>query len=85
METLLDLLFERFDSQQAQELLRSAKSRAEAVARLQPELVAAGAESALLESPIGENLVLAVLSLRVKFPRDEALAKVRQNIAMRGR
>jgi hypothetical protein len=31
----------------------------------------------------GDNLLQAILALRIKFPREEAVAKLEQNIAMR--
>ena len=83
MEALLLALFDRWDDQQARELLRNAASRPFALAELMPALIEDGADPALLASAAGENLVLAVLALRLKFPRDEALVKVRQNIVMR--
>jgi hypothetical protein len=85
LEKLLLILFERYDSAQIRALLQDSGQRAETIAGLRAELVAAGADVGLLDSASGENLFLAVAALRVKFPRDEALAKVRQNIAMRER
>jgi hypothetical protein len=51
--------------------------------RLSGELVTAGMPAGMLETDEGANLFVAVLALRVKFPREDALAKVRLNIAMR--
>src|SRR4051794_36774942 len=83
LETLLEALYARYDDKGAQLLLRNSAARAEAIILLTPELVAAGAGEDLLASATGENLVLGVLALRLKFSHDEALAKVRRNIAMR--
>lgn len=84
LETLLDLLFERFDDAGAKALLLDPELRHGAVEQLADTLVGAGAPADLADSSQGDNLVMAVLALRVKFPRDEARGKVRRNIAMRG-
>jgi hypothetical protein len=84
LEVLLELLFERFDSDAARRLLRDERARAAALTELRPELLAAGAADQLLTGKEGDNLSMAVLALRLKFTRDEALEKVRVNIAMRG-
>lgn len=83
LEALLDLLFERFDDAGARALLRDPALRRAALGQLSDHLAAAGAPADLADSAHGDNLVMAVLALRVKFPRDEARAKVRRNIAMR--
>jgi hypothetical protein len=84
LETLLDLFFERYDADAARALLRDERARDAALLELRPELLAAGAAADMLGGKEGDNLSMAVLALRLKFNRDEALDKVRLNIAMRG-
>jgi hypothetical protein len=84
LETLLELLFERYDADAARALLRDELARSAALLELRPELLAAGASEDMLAGTAGDNLSMAVLALRLKFTRDEALDKVRLNIAMRG-
>ena len=83
MEKLLGLLFARFDRAQALDMLRDLGARHRAIAEIVPELVAVGMPEAMLRTPEGENLFVAVLSLRLKFPEAEAREKVALNIAMR--
>jgi hypothetical protein len=83
METLLDLLFERFDRDQAFVLLRDESQRSNAMADLAGDLEIAGMPAGMLATSEGANLFVAVLSLRLKFPVGEAREKVRLNIAMR--
>jgi hypothetical protein len=84
LEALLELLYERYDTDTARALLRDERARGAALKELRPRLLAAGASADVLAGKEGDNLSMAVLALRLKFTRDEALAKVRVNIAMRG-
>ena len=83
METLLDLLFERFDRAQAIDILRFETAREHALAQLAGDLAVSGMPAGMLDSSEGENLFVAVLSLRIKFPEAEAREKVQLNISMR--
>lgn len=83
MEALLDLLFARFERAEAMRVLRDAAERQRAMAELSSDLVAAGMPAGMLETGEGQNLFIAVLTLRLKFPRAEAREKVALNIAMR--
>lgn len=83
METLLSLLFARYERPDALTLLRDLDARERALADLAPQLESAGMPTGLLASSEGQNLFVAVLSLRLKFPEDEARDKVALNIAMR--
>jgi hypothetical protein len=83
MESLLDLLFERYDRAQAIDILRYETAREQAFAELAGNLASAGMPPGMLETSEGENLFVAVLSLRIKFPEAEAREKVQLNIAMR--
>jgi hypothetical protein len=83
MATLLVALFERYDRSAALDLLRDIDTRQRAIDELSPELVAAGMPESMLTTSEGQNLFVAVLSLRLKFSKAEALEKVALNIAMR--
>ena len=83
LAALLELLFDTYETADARELLTDASAREAALRALTPALLAAGATSELLASSQGDNLLMASLALRVKFPRAEARAKVQMNIAMR--
>lgn len=83
MQTLLDLLYLEYDRAQAMRMLQDEQARAEAVSVLERRLEDAGMASGLLDTDPGRNLFVAVLTLRLKFPIEEAREKVRLNIAMR--
>lgn len=83
MATLLELLFASYDRPMALDMLRDITVRAQAIDALEPQLVAAGMPPGMLRSSEGENLFVAVLSLRLKFPLEEAREKVALNIRMR--
>ena len=57
--------------------------------RLRAEIVASvardGASITIPGGDYGNNLLMALLALRVKFPREEAVAKLELNITMRAR
>lgn len=83
METLLDELFTRYERSEALTILRDRESRERALTELAPDLSTAGMPSGLLATSEGQNLFVAVLSLRLKFSEAEAREKVALNIAMR--
>lgn len=83
MATLLDLLFERYEQPDALAMLRDTRAREPALQSLAPDLESHGMPPEMLATPEGQNLFVAVLSLRLKFPKDEARQKVALNIAMR--
>jgi hypothetical protein len=83
METLLDLLFARYERPEALMFLQDLEARERAKSDLVDELVPAGMPQGMLTTPEGDNLFVAVLALRLKFPEDEARDKVALNIAMR--
>jgi hypothetical protein len=83
MATLLDLLFDRFSRAEALALLRDLDARARATESLTPDLERAGLPPGMLTAQEGQNLFVAVLGLRLKFPIDEARQKVALNISMR--
>ncbi|HYI16559.1 MAG TPA: hypothetical protein VEX37_14275 [Thermomicrobiales bacterium] len=85
METLLALLFARYERPEALTILRDAEAREREKASLAPQLETAGMPTGMLATSEGENLFVAVLSLRLKFTEDEAREKVALNISMRER
>lgn len=85
MEALLDALFAGYERDEAMTLVRDLGERERAMKRLSFDLEAAGMPAGMLASPEGQNLFVAVLSLRIKFPEHEAREKVALNIAMRER
>jgi hypothetical protein len=77
LETLLNLLFDQFGEEEARDMLRDESARRAVLASITPQLISAGADPAVLGDSLGRNLFSAVLTLRMKFSRDDALAKVR--------
>jgi hypothetical protein len=85
MERLLELLYDEYDDRESRALLRDENRRVATPALLGDSLVVAGMAKAMRCSDEAANLFVAVLSLRIHFPLDEAREKVAQNIAMRER
>jgi hypothetical protein len=83
MTMLLDLFYDRYDDAAARRLVVDAGARAAAMTALGPELERAGMTPGALASAEGAALFVSVLTLRVKFPLEEARARVALNIAMR--
>ena len=83
MRDCLGLLYDRIDDAQAREMLLDADRRAEVYDDLASALYPAGMPVGMLSTPEGESLGVALLALRLRFPRDVALEKVELNIAMR--
>jgi hypothetical protein len=83
MSTLLDLLAQRYDRDQSMAMLRDEDLRDSEMRALDSALQRAGMPDGMHETHEGRSLFLAVLTLRLKFPLDEAHAKVERNIAMR--
>jgi hypothetical protein len=83
METLLDLLLARYERPEAMSFLQDLGARERAKGVLAADLVSAGMPPDMLATPEGDNLFVAVLALRLKFPESEAREKVALNIAMR--
>lgn len=84
MRAVLAVLFDDYSQVAAVRLLRDEVARA----AVTPLLVAAAARRGAAAIPPGErgdHLVQGLLALRAKFGREEAMAKVERNIALRGR
>lgn len=84
MRIVLTELFESHQLDAAVRCLQDATARGELRAALNAHLEAR-AMGAIPPGDRGDNLVQALLVLRVKFPPDEAAAKLELNIAMRER
>ncbi len=83
MRRCLELLYDRVDDERARAMLRDPGTRAAEYAELAPDLVAAGMPAGMFATSEGESLGVAMLALRLRFPRDAGLEKVDLNIAMR--
>ncbi len=83
MEALLNLLFSRYDRAEAATFLNDLGARQSAIASFAADLQLFGMPGDMLTTPEGQNLFVAILALRLKFPEDEAREKVALNIAMR--
>ena len=65
--------------------LRDASAREALRGRLNAVYLASGRLGQIPSGDYGDNLLQAILALRIKFPQDEATAKLETNIAMRER
>ncbi len=83
MREALDLLFVAYDAASAAECLRDEQARAGLRRAVNRRLHAAGRDTVVPLGQRGDHLLQALVALRVKFPRDEAMAKLELNIAMR--
>lgn len=83
MAALLEALFGDFEREACVALLRDIAARETARETLAPRLELAGMHPGTLETTAGDNLFVAVLVLRLKFPLEAARDKVALNIAMR--
>lgn len=77
MRRVLQSLFDDTSREVALDAIRSVDRFAELSARLRATV------DGIPAGDYGDNLVMAMLALRVKFPYDEAAAKLEVNIAMR--
>jgi hypothetical protein len=82
MRVVLAVLYDEYTPQAATDCIRDPAKLEELRFHLNDKL------DALENGPIppgdrGDNLLQAILALRIKFPREEAVAKLEQNIAMR--
>lgn len=85
MRVVLAALFRDFTTEQAVEFLRDSKSRDRLRADLDDRALDGGRLGHIPRGEYGDNLLQAILALRVKFPIEEASAKLETNIAMRER
>lgn len=83
MATLLEVLIAEYDRDTCVVLLRDASARSDVAPVIIPRLEDAGMTTGFIQTSSGDNLFVAVLGLRLKFPPAEAREKVALNIAMR--
>lgn len=83
MRDYLELLYDRVDDERARAMLFEPAERSIVYAELELDLAASGMPEGMFETSEGESLGIALLALRLRFPRDIALEKVELNIAMR--
>ncbi|HEY8446391.1 MAG TPA: hypothetical protein VIL01_04720 [Thermomicrobiales bacterium] len=83
MRETLDLLFASYDVEAATKCLRDELARNELRRAVNRRLQSAGKDTIVPLGERGDNLLQAILALRIKFPREEATAKLELNIAMR--
>jgi hypothetical protein len=81
MKIALAYLFNEYTPEDAKKLVQDGTALRSFRDSLQPLLRDSGPP----EGEYGDNLVLGVVALRMKFPRDEAESKLDLNIAMRSR
>jgi hypothetical protein len=82
MALALDLLWDEYDREAARALLLDEAGRAAVLARVVALAAEAGGKSPATGS-VGDNLLMAIVALRVKFPRAESVAKLVKNVTMR--
>jgi hypothetical protein len=85
MRVVLAALFRDLATEQAVEFLRDSESRDRLRAGLNERELDGGRLGQIPAGDYGDNLLQAILALRVKFPIEEATVKLETNIAMRER
>lgn len=85
MRVVLAMLFRDLKTEQAVEALRDATARDRLRAELNDNELDRGRLGRIPDGDYGDNLLQAILALRVKFPIEDATAKLETNIAMRER
>lgn len=85
MRVVLVMLFRDLTTEQAVEALRDATARDRLRAELNENELDRGRLGRIPDGDYGDNLLQAILALRVKFPIEDATAKLETNIAMRER
>lgn len=83
MRVVLDALFLEDDVSTSRRALTDPADRDALRARLNAEALADGRLGRIPEGDYGDNLLQAILALRVKFPRADAFEKLELNIRMR--
>lgn len=83
MRVVLHALYAEMTSRQAVDTIQSPNRLAALRRDVQPRLLADGKLGRIPPGDYGDNLLLALLSLRAKFAEEEGLQKLETNIAMR--
>lgn len=84
MRVVMRTLFDDYTREQALAAISSEPTREQLRATLQSEL-STGRLGSIPTGEYGDNLLQALLALRVKFPEAEAFEKLEVNIALRDR
>ena len=85
MRVVLAILFDEYSHDDAVRLLRDDAARTAFRREVDRRLAETHLAEFVPAGDRGDNLLQAILALRVKFPREEALEKLNLNIAMRER
>jgi hypothetical protein len=85
MRLVLGSLFDESTLEAARGAIQSDEKRLELRRDLEMRVLSDGRLGRIPEGDFGDNLIMALLALRTKFPRDEAFEKLEINIAMRDR
>ncbi|HMM43811.1 MAG TPA: hypothetical protein PKA95_18100 [Thermomicrobiales bacterium] len=83
MRSCLALLYDRVDDERARAMVLDPDQRAAVYDELALELKGLSMPEGMLRTREGESLGIALLALRLRFPREVGLEKVEVNIAMR--
>jgi hypothetical protein len=85
MRVVLRSLYAEWTREQAVAAIRTPDQLAALRAEIEANIDETGEPTAIPAGEYGDNLLLALLSLRVKFPESEGTEKLETNIAMRER
>jgi hypothetical protein len=85
MRPALDELYENVTRDQALELLKDGAKRLTCLNTLRLDLGSHEPSYSVPDDEFGDNLLQALLAIRIKFEQDEGREKVELNIAMRAR
>jgi hypothetical protein len=83
MRTVLTRLYDGWSAEQAMRAIQSGEQLEALRVECESGLVGDTGKATIPSGDYGNNLLLALLALRTKFPRDEGLAKLETNLAMR--
>jgi hypothetical protein len=85
MRPALDVLYANLDRDEAAKLLKDESKRLALLNSLRIDLGSRDPPYSVPDDEFGDNLLQALLAIRIKFEQDEGREKVELNIAMRVR
>lgn len=85
MRIALATAFDRYAPAEAIRCLQDEAALRTLRAEVERQLLDSGSSECIPPGAYGDNLLQAILTLRVKFPREQATEKLELNIAMRAR
>jgi hypothetical protein len=85
MRPALDKLYDNLDRDEAVGMLKNEAKRIAFLNTLRLDLGARNPSYSVPDDEFGDNLLQALLAIRIKFEQDEGREKVEFNIAMRAR